>query len=378
MKDIGIYIHIPFCQSKCYYCDFCSFPNMLDNAENYISFLKKEIDIYEGELRDYNVSTIFIGGGTPTAIEGRFIYEIIEYIYKKMNANRVGEITIEANPKTLDPKKLQIYKKAGINRISIGVQSMNDIMLKKIGRIHTVEDFISTYKLIRKYGFNNVSFDLMFNLPEQTLEESIRTLGLAMELEPEHISYYSLKIEEGTPFYNKYVNKQITLPHEDVERDMYHKAIELFEHKGYYHYEISNFAKKGYESRHNLIYWKSEPYIGLGLSAHSYFNNYRYSNTEDMDFYFEQLSNRRLAIEEKEFIEKDMEMAEYLILGLRLISGINCNSFNNRFSININKVYGKTINKFIREGLLEKNEENIRLTKKGLDICNIVFMEILP
>ncbi|WIV10680.1 radical SAM family heme chaperone HemW [Proteiniborus sp. MB09-C3] len=378
MKDIGIYIHIPFCKSKCYYCDFCSFPRMLDSAEKYVSYIKKEIDLYEEDLKEYNVNTIFLGGGTPTVIDGKYIYEIIDYIYKKTNANQVKEITIEANPKTLDEEKLEMYKKAGINRISIGVQSMNDMMLKKIGRIHTVEDFTNTYNLIRKYEFNNVSFDIMFNLPEQTLEDSIRTLKLAIQLEPEHISYYSLKIEEGTPFNNKYINKQLILPDEDVEREMYHEGIELLKKKGYHHYEISNFAKKGYESKHNLIYWKCEPYIGLGLSAHSYFKNYRYGNTEDMNIYFEQISNKNLATVEKELIDKDMEIAEYLILGLRLIEGVNSNKFKEKFNINIKDIYGKTINKFINEGLLEEDRDNIRLTKGGLDLSNIVFMEILP
>ncbi len=378
MKNIGIYIHIPFCQSKCYYCDFCSFPNMLENSEKYISFIKKEIDMYEEELRDYNVSTIFIGGGTPTVIDGKYIYEIMDYIYKKTKANKVEEITIEANPKTLDNDKLQIYKKAGINRISIGLQSMNDTMLKRIGRVHTVEDFINTYKLIRKFEFSNVSFDLMFNLPEQTLEDSLKTLELAIELEPEHISYYSLKVEEGTLFYSKYIKNQLILPNEDIERDMYHKGMELLEKGGYGHYEISNFAKKGYGSKHNLIYWKCKPYIGLGLSAHSYFRNYRYGNTEDMNLYFDQISNMKLAIEEKEFIDKDMEIAEYLILGLRLIKGVSYKKFRDKFGINITDIYGKTINKYILEGLLEEDKDNIRLTKKGLDLCNIVFMEILP
>lgn len=378
MKDVGIYIHIPFCHSKCYYCDFCSFPKMIERAEEYVSYIKKEIDLYEEALQDYNVSTIFIGGGTPTIINGKFIYEIIEHIYRKTNASKVAEITIEANPKTLDENKLQIYKAAGINRISLGLQSMNDEMLKKIGRIHTVEDFITTYNLIRKYEFNNISFDLMFNLPEQTLEDSIRTIELATQLQPEHISYYSLKIEEGTPFYDSYINKQLILPDEDTEREMYHRGIELLEKKGYYHYEISNFAKKGYESKHNLIYWKCEPYIGLGLSAHSYFNKYRYGNTQDMTIYFKQISNKKLAIVEEEFIDNQMEMAEYLILGLRLINGICPKEFEKKFNINIKEVYGKTINKFIAEGLMEEYKGNIRLSKKGLDLCNIVFMEFLP
>lgn len=350
----------------------------MDSAEKYVSYIKKEIDLYEKDLNDYNVSTIFIGGGTPTIIDGKFIYDIIEYIHKKTNTNKVKEITIEANPKTLNEEKLIIYKNAGINRISIGLQSMNNMMLKKIGRIHTVEDFISTYNLVRKHEFNNVSFDLMYNLPEQTLEDSIRTLELATKLEPEHISYYSLKVEEGTPFYNKYINNQLILPDEDTERDMYHNGIELLEHKGYCHYEISNFSKRGYESKHNVIYWNCEPYIGLGISAHSYFNNYRYGNIEDMNLYFNQISNKNLAIAEKEYIDKNMEMAEYLILGLRLIQGINYKKFEEKFNTNINEVYGKTIDKFINEGLLVESKGNLRLSKHGLDLCNIVFMEILP
>ncbi|MFA5524555.1 MAG: radical SAM family heme chaperone HemW [Tissierellales bacterium] len=378
MKDVGIYIHIPFCQSKCYYCDFCSFTKVIDNVEEYVSSIKKEIDLYEKYLNEYNISTIFIGGGTPTVIDGKFIYEIIEHIHKKARANNIKEITIEANPKTIDKKKLNYYKKAGINRISIGLQSMNDLTLKNIGRIHTVEDFITTYNLVRKHGFNNVSLDLMYNLPDQTLEDSIRTLELAIKLEPEHISYYSLNIEEGTPFYNKYINNQLILPDEDTERDMYHNGIDLLEQKGYYHYEISNFAKKGYECKHNMIYWNCEPYIGLGLSAHSYFNNFRYGNTDNMDFYFEKISNKNLAIAEKEFIDNKMEIAEYLILGLRLTQGIKYNSFKEKFNIDIKEVYGGTIEKFINEGLLVEETGNIRLSRLGLDLCNIVFMEILP
>lgn len=378
MKDIGIYIHLPFCKSKCYYCDFCSSPSLLDNEEKYVAFIKKELDLYKEELREYSVNTIFFGGGTPTLINAKYIYDILEHIYKNLNTFDVKEITIEANPKTVNEEKLNIYNKAGINRISIGVQSMNDVMLKKIGRIHTVKDFLDTYNLVRKHGFNNVSFDLMFNLPEQTLDDSMRTLEMAVELEPEHISYYSLKIEEGTPFYDKYVHKELELPDEDIERDMYHKGIELLYEHGYLHYELSNFAKKGYESKHNLIYWKCKPYIGLGISAYSYFENYRYGNTENMNQYFNCINSGSFPIVEKEFIDKNMEMAEYLILGLRLIEGISYDDFYNKFGVNIKEVYGKTIDKFIQQDLLIESGKKLRLSKKGLDLCNIVFMEILP
>lgn len=378
VEDISLYIHIPFCQSKCLYCDFCSFSNLFDCVEKYVFNLKREIDIYEEKLKKYKIKTIYIGGGTPSVIDGKFIYEIMDYIFRKLNISNLEEITIEVNPKTLNSNKLEIYKDLGINRISIGVQSMNDEMLKRIGRIHTVKDFINTYNLIRKFNFDNVSFDLMFNLPDQSLFDSIRTLELAAELKPDHISYYSLKVEEGTPFYKEFIDGKLKLPDEDTERQMYHRAIDFLETKGYLHYEISNFARKGYESKHNLVYWRCLPYIGLGLSAHSYFENYRYGNTNNLEHYLKEIAKGRLAIEEKEYISSNMEMAEYMILGLRLINGVNYKAFEDKFKTSLFNIYGDILNKFIVNGLLEKRNDSIALTKKGLDLCNIVFMEILP
>lgn len=379
-KDLGLYIHIPFCESKCYYCDFNSHVNKNYLVEKYIMYLKKELDLYINDLKGYNLKTIFFGGGTPSAIDEKYIYDILNHLYKNTDISHLKEITLEANPKTLNTEKLKVYKSLGINRISLGVQTLNDSLLTQIGRIHTTRDFLDTYELIRSQGFENINTDIMFNLPNQTYKDVIKTLKEIIKLDIKHISYYSLKIEEGTPFHVKYEKDELRLPEEDVERKMYHGAIELLEKNGYKQYEISNFAKQGYECNHNIIYWKVKPYIGVGLSAHSNINSYRYGNTEKFEEYFKMIDENKLPIyeEEKEFIDKDMEIAEYIILGLRLIDGINKEYFSKRFGITIRDVLGKKLDKFIEEGLLEENDYNVKLTKKGLDLCNIVFMEVLP
>ncbi|EOD00584.1 radical SAM family heme chaperone HemW [Caldisalinibacter kiritimatiensis] len=377
MKELGIYIHIPFCKSKCYYCDFKSFPDKLDLIDNYIYYLKKEIDMYSRLLKDYVVKTIFIGGGTPSILEGKYIYEIYSCLYGKMNLNELEEFTIETNPKTLDDEKLKVYKEININRVSIGAQTLNDKLLKRIGRIHNTMDFYKSYELIRKWGFRNVNVDIMFNLPNQTLENVIETLNKVAVLGVEHISFYSLKLEEGTRFYKEYLKSKLELPDEDEEREMYHKGIETLEQRGYSHYEISNFAKEGYECNHNLLYWKVKPYLGLGLAAHSNINSIRYNNYNNFKSYFHSLDKRMLPIEEKEKIHKKIEMAEYMILGLRLIQGINKKEFYNRFEIDVDEIYGEILRKLMEQGLLITNNNSIKLTKLGLDLSNIVFRELL-
>lgn len=378
MKDIGVYVHIPFCKSKCLYCDFNSYTNKQDLVEKYIYYLKKEIDLYTAELKGFNVKTIFIGGGTPSYVDGRYIYEIIEHMNKQLNMGKLAEFSIEVNPKTLDREKLNIYKQIGINRISMGVQSFNDVMLKRIGRIHSVNDVIETYNMIRKHGFDNINFDIMFNLPGQSIENVKDTLKKAIILSADHISYYSLKLEEGTPFYISHQKSELQLPDEDAEREMYHSGVELLKQNGYYHYEISNFAKKEYKCEHNLIYWNVEPYVGLGISAHSNINNKRYGNLYDFEDYFTKIDNKELPITEVEVINREMEMAEYIILGLRLIQGINKSSFARRFSVDIEEKFGDIITKHVKQGLLYEDLNNIKLTKQGLDLCNLVFMDILP
>ncbi len=377
MKEVAIYIHIPFCESKCYYCDFCSYSNQDNIVDKYLKYLKIEIDIYSHILKDYVVKTIFIGGGTPSYIDAKYILDIFNYLNKRLKLHNAMEISIEINPKTLNKEKLTVYKDVGINRLSLGVQSLDDTILSKLGRIHTKKDFLETYRLLRNNGFNNINVDIMFNLPNQSIKDVINTLNEVISLDVEHISYYSLKIEEGTDFYQMNKRSQLPLPNEDEERLMYHKGIELLEDSRYKHYEISNFAKKGYECKHNMFYWTVKPYIGIGLSAHSNINQQRYGNTGSFKDYFNDLDNLKLPVTHREIIDKATEMSEYMILGLRLIDGIKKNNFKDRFGIDINKVFEDKLKMLHSKSLLINNSHTVKLTTKGLDLSNRVFMELL-
>ncbi|NMB27225.1 MAG: oxygen-independent coproporphyrinogen III oxidase [Tissierellia bacterium] len=378
MEKIGIYIHIPFCSSKCYYCDFISFPRLDSRIDEYINYLIKEMDLYKEWLEEYTVKTIFIGGGTPSYLEGRYIYKLLNNIYENFNVDKIEEVTIETNPGTLNKEKLRIYKKAGVNRISIGVQSLNDRLLKEIGRGHTSIDFYKNYELIRSMGFKNVNVDLMFGLPNQTLEDCQKTLEEITRLEVEHISYYSLILEERTLMNRWYNERKIKIPDEDVEREMYHRGIEFLQNKGYNHYEISNFAKDGLECKHNLIYWQIKPYIGFGIAAHSNLNQNRFWNYTKFNNYYNSIDERKPPIEGKEKIDKKMEIAEYLIMGLRLVKGINKQEFINRFNIKVEDIYGDVLKKHERQGLLYIDDRWIRFTPRGLDLSNIVYVDLLP
>lgn len=379
-KELSIYIHIPFCYSKCYYCDFNSYTDKNKYIEKYIEYLKKEIDLYSETLKQHKLKTVFFGGGTPSHIDARYISEILKYLYSKIDTSSIVEVTIESNPKTLDLNKLNTYKSAGVNRISLGVQTLDDNLLKSIGRAHTAKDFYNTYKMLRDSGFKNINVDIMFNLPGQSLEDLMDTLTKVISLDVTHISLYSLNIEENTPFFEMYEKGEISLSDEDIEREMYHKSIEFLENEGYHQYEISNFAKLDYECQHNLIYWKLEPYIGLGLSAHSNIDSLRYGNVDSFDDYFKLLDNNKLPIDEssKEFIKKDMEIAEYIMLGLRLNSGLDKGEFKKKYKTDIEDMFNNKFQQFKDEDLIIESEDKIKLTAKGLDLCNIVFMEILP
>ena len=279
MKEIGIYIHIPFCIKKCEYCDFVSYCNKEKYVPQYINALKKEIK--NNINKEYKITTIYIGGGTPSSIEENYIADIIETIKLNMNDENLKnfeniEVTIEVNPGTVTEKKLKTYKEIGINRLSIGLQETHDELLKSIGRIHTYEEFLKTYNLARKIGFNNINVDLIIALPNQTIQDIKENLEKIIKLNPEHISVYSLILEEGTPFYNKYNENKIKLPDEELERNMYWYVKNTLENNGYMHYEISNFSKKGFESKHNMNCWNQEEYLGFGVAAHSYNNKTRY------------------------------------------------------------------------------------------------------
>lgn len=375
MKEIGIYIHIPFCIKKCEYCDFVSYCNKKEYVPQYINALKKEIK--NNINKEYKITTIYIGGGTPSSIEENYIADIIETIKLNMNDEDLKnfeniEVTIEVNPGTVNKEKLQVYKKIGINRLSIGLQETHNELLKSIGRTHTYEEFIKTYKLARKIGFNNINVDLMIALPNQTIQDIKENLEKITKLNPEHISVYSLILEEGTPFYNKYNENKIKLPDEELERNMYWYVKNTLENNGYMHYEISNFSKKGFESKHNMNCWNQEEYLGFGVAAHSYNNRIRYSNTNSIEEY---IKGSNKIIHEEQTLE-DMQK-EYMLLGLRKIEGINIQKFKNKFVQNPIFIFKEQLNKLVNEELIIVDGNEIKLTNKGLDLANIVWEEFV-
>lgn len=372
----GIYIHIPFCTSKCYYCDFNSYSNKGSHIDKYIDFLIKEINLYGESLK--NANTIFIGGGTPTAIESKYIVRILSEIYKFNDKKNFLEVTIEANPGTIDEEKLNDYKNSGINRVSMGVQSLNDDILKEIGRTHNRTTVIESISMVKRY-FENISIDMIFGLPNQTLNIIRNDLNESIDLGINHISYYALKIEEGTKLYEREEKGLLSLPSEEVEREMYHLGIDIFKENELYQYEISNFAKKGYESKHNLLYWNVEPYIGLGLSAASNIDKKRYNNVYHFDEYYNKIKLNELPIdmESMEEIDIEEEISEYCILRLRLNEGIIKSEFNKRFNFSIEDKYDDIIKKHIKSKLLIEDSKSIKLTDKGFDLANQVYMDFL-
>ena len=372
--ELGIYIHIPFCVKKCYYCDFVSFTNQNANIKKYIQAILKELEQYD--LNKYNVTTIYIGGGTPSAISSAYIVDILEKIKEKLENNNTEwkdiEITIEVNPGTVTKEKLQDYKSVGVNRLSIGLQTTNDNLLKIIGRIHTYKEFLETYKQAEEVGFKNINVDLMIGLPSQTIQDLKDSLNKVIKLEPKHISTYSLILEEDTVLEKLVESGKLILPDEDMERQMYWYVKNTLELNGYNHYEISNFAKEGFESKHNLNCWEQKQYIGLGLAASSYINNERYSNVSDMKKY---LNGSGKIIEEKQSIE-DAEK-EYMLLGLRKINGVNISKFKEKFACNPLFLFREELNKLVMDKLIAVDTNNIKLTNKGLDFANLVWEEFV-
>ena len=374
LNELGIYIHIPFCKQKCYYCDFVSYSNKCSEVKEYIESLKKEIE--EFDFSNYKVTSIYIGGGTPSYIDSIYIVEILSELKEKLKCNLIEfkdiEITIEVNPGTVDTKKLNDYKKLGINRLSIGLQSTKNDILKKIGRIHTYQEFLEIYKLARETGFKNINIDLMIGIPGQKIGDLKNTLQNIIKLEPEHISVYSLIIEENTPIEKMLENGEIKLPDEDLERNMYWYVKNTLEQNGYIHYEISNFAKTGYESKHNIDCWNQKEYLGFGLAAHSYINGTRYSYEADNKNKFEKLIK---VVHEEQGIA-DMQK-EYMLLGLRKIKGVSIQEFKNKFGENPIFLFRNELNKLSKENLTLIDGDYIKLTNKGLDLANIVWEEFV-
>lgn len=381
-KALELYVHIPFCVRKCEYCDFLSAPAGADTQQEYVRNLLLEIEQKGVRCTDYEVTTIFFGGGTPSILKAGWIADILDAIHRNFKVRKDAEITIECNPGTLTFEKLSIYKSAGINRISVGLQSASDAELRELGRVHTYEDFLKSYDLIRKKGFSNVNIDLMAALPGQTLKSYEQTLRRVLALKPEHISAYSLIIEEGTPFYEKYEADELLrekgekpqiLPSEETERLMYERTKELLLAHGYERYEISNYARKGYACRHNVGYWRRENYLGFGLGSASLLENERFHNTTDLTDY---LGGDYLAYEQEK-LDKKSQMEEFMFLGLRMTEGISTECFRQTFGLTVELVYGPVLEQQIADQLLRKEDGRIFLTERGLDVSNYVMAQFL-
>lgn len=398
-KPLSLYIHIPFCKKKCLYCDFLSAPACGQVRERYVKALLREMTLVAEAVQEYEIISVFFGGGTPSLLSKSQMERIMSTVKKKYCISPDAEITVECNPATADLDKLSSYRECGINRLSIGLQSADDAELRELGRIHNYGQFLDTFDSARKAGFTNINIDIMSALPGQTQESYVDTLEKVIALNPEHISAYSLIIEEGTPFYEKYggtvEESYPALPSENVERKMYHATKRILERAGYLRYEISNYAKKGFECRHNLTYWTGVEYLGMGIGAASYVDGVRFKNTTDLDSYVSFFINSigagiqsPLAINcEKEIFhplhEEIMElsieerMEEFMFLGLRLKHGVSFMEFQRRFGRPMDEVYGNVIAQLLEKGLLLRNAKQVYLSKKGTDVANYVMAEFI-
>lgn len=378
MEELGIYIHIPFCKQKCFYCDFCSFANKNEMQEKYVETVINEIKNITHKEK-YTITTIYLGGGTPSILNPEYIKNILQEIKSSFKILDDAEITIEINPGTVNEEKLKRYKEYGINRLSIGLQSANDKILKNIGRIHDYKQFEETFFFARKCGFKNINVDLMIGLPTQAIEDVKQTLEKIIQKNPEHISVYSLIIEEGTTIEKLINENKLQLPDEETERIMYWTVVNELKENGYNQYEISNFSKKTYESKHNTNCWKQKQYIGLGTSAHSYLNKKRYSNTNNIEEYIKNIQesniSKNITIHEEQTEESTMN--EYMLLGLRMIQGININEFKQKFKTDPTIKYKEILEKLQKENLIQITKTSIKLTKQGIDFGNIVWEEFI-
>lgn len=376
-KMSGIYVHIPFCQKKCKYCDFISFDSCVREIQkNYIECLIEEIKHTKFAKK---IDTIYIGGGTPSILEIQEIQQILQVIFEQFDVTKNAEITIEINPGTVDLKKMKGYQKSGVNRLSIGLQATQNHLLEMLGRIYQYEEFEKVYQEARQVGFSNINVDLMLGLPRQSLSDLEESLQKVVALSPEHISIYSLILEEGTPLEKSILAGTLEMPPEDLERKMYWKTKKILEQKGYVHYEISNFAKNGFVSKHNLACWEQEEYIGFGLGAHSYIEKKRFSNTESLAEYRKNIENGKL--DKNQFLQEvqnfEMQAKEYMMLGFRKLEGISISKFEQKFHVHPLFYFRFEISKLEEESLIEVDLDKICLTKKGLDFANLVFEEFI-
>ena len=371
-SPMEIYIHIPFCIRKCDYCDFLSGPSGPKEQADYVQALLREIQAAEeGEGR--SVSSIFIGGGTPSVLDERLLGDILREIRNRFKMKEDAEITIEVNPGTANIGKLQAYREMGINRLSIGLQSPEDRELKILGRIHNYGQFLETYQEARTVGFDNINIDLMSAIPDQTYEGWVKNLRTVAELEPEHISAYSLIVEEGTPF----AARKLNLPDEDTEYNMYEATAQILKEYGFEQYEISNYARKGRECRHNVGYWTRQDYLGFGLGASSLYGKERFANTQDMKKYLENSRNPEKIREKEPSLTREDEMAEFMFLGLRMTKGISKADFQRCFGCTIESVYGEVLEKYESMELLLEKDGRIFLSREGIHVSNSIMAEFL-
>lgn len=379
MKSLEIYIHIPFCVKKCAYCDFLSAPATEEAREMYVELLCEEILAACGKTEGYIVTSIFFGGGTPSLLTGKQAAKIMQAICENFEVHKDVEITLEMNPGTVTAEKLEKYRESGINRLSIGLQSAHDAELKMLGRIHTYAEFQDAYRMAQEAGFENINIDLISAIPGQTVESWEESLRKAASLKPGHISAYSLIIEPGTPFYEWYGDgktrddKRLELPDEDDEREIYRRTKEILEELGYHRYEISNYARPGFECRHNLGYWERVPYLGFGIGAASFFKHARYSNPSEIEGYKKCISEKFNA----PVLSQEEEMEEFMFLGLRKMNGVSKEGFKKEFRTEIESIYGKQIEKLIKMNLIEELNGRLLLTEKGIDVSNAVFVEFM-
>nr|WP_252197499.1 radical SAM family heme chaperone HemW [Clostridium sp. MCC344] len=371
-----LYLHMPFCVRKCAYCDFLSFPSGAKTQRMYAKRLMEDIGVMGKRYGEIPVETIFIGGGTPSVPDSGLIVEIMEHVRHAFHVADGAEISMEANPGTVTREKLTDYRKAGINRLSFGLQSANDQELKLLGRIHTWAEFLESFTLARECGFANLNIDLMSALPGQTCESWKETLSRVTDLDPEHISAYSLIIEEGTPFGERYGSEEgrKLLPDEDSEREMYHETKRFLKDCGYERYEISNYAKPGRECRHNIGYWTGVPYLGLGLGASSYLDGCRFTVNPDMKQYLEEKPGMFADIEK--LTKKDME-EEFFYVGLRMTAGVSLSEFERRFGISAKEVYPGLMETFVKEKAARFEGDRFVLTDYGLDVSNYIMAQFL-
>ena len=378
-KPLGLYIHIPFCRSKCEYCDFCSFvPNNKAVVEHYTDALLLQMEDWREKCKPYEIDSVYIGGGTPTYLDLPHLQRIIEGVYRNFKVKKNAEFSIEANPATVELEDLRRLRRMGVNRLSIGMQSAVPGELKALGRTHTVAESEQAFNDARRAGFDNISIDLMYGIPEQNVDSFMQSLSFVASRAPEHISLYALKIEDGTPFARR--RETLALPGEVAEYDMYMRAVDYLDARGYKRYEISNFSVPGYESKHNLKYWHCDEYLGLGASAHSYFGRERFSSTRVVRDYIDGLEiigSDINIIASRDKIRSRESMDEYVMLGMRLEEGICVRDFDARFGVSFKEKYGVLLDEYIKDGFVTFDGERYRFTSNGMFVSNYILSSVL-